>query len=125
MTDTSQLDRPLPDDDLPSPNDGECVLCYIARMLQSHGCDTTLRWTRRWRDARLPRATGLERRFEARGGYCDCEVVMNGWTLQSAVDDPGEDDVAAGALEFPSCPGVSATSSRPCDLWEPVRRARW
>jgi hypothetical protein len=123
MTDTSQIDRPL--DDSPSPDEHECVLCYIARMLQSHGCDTTLRWARRWRDARLPRATGLERRFEARGGYCDCEVVMNGWTLQAAVDGPDEDDGGDDALLFPPCPGVSATSSQPCDLWEPLRRGRW
>ncbi len=122
MTDTSQLDRPMHDDDPPAPNADECVLCYLARMLQSHGCDTTLRWARRWRDARLPRATGLERRFEARGGYCDCEVVMNAWTLQAAADAP---DVADGVWRFPPCAGVSAQSSEPCDLWEPVRRRRW
>jgi hypothetical protein len=123
MTDTTQLARPL-DDDLPSPNAHECVLCYVARMLPSHGCDTTLRWVRRWRDARLPRATGLERRFEAGGGYCDCEVVMNAWTLQAIADS--DDDEAHGAdVPLPACPGVGPQSSQPCDLWEPVRRGRW
>jgi hypothetical protein len=123
MTDTTQLDRPL-DDDLPSPDGHECVLCYIARMVQGHGCDTTLRWARRWRDVRAPRVTALERRFEARGGYCDCEVVMNGWTLQRAVDDLDE---AADGDEWPlpPCPGVSPRSSQPCHLWEPRRRSRW
>jgi hypothetical protein len=120
MTDTSQIHRPLDDD---PPGADECVLCYIARMVQNHGCDGTLRWARRWRDARLPLVTGLERRFEARGGYCDCEVVMNGWTLQEANDAPAEEDGAWPPL--PPCPGVSARSSQPCDLWEPRRRSRW
>jgi hypothetical protein len=124
MTDTSQIDRPLHEDP-PAPNASECVLCFVARMLQGHGCDTTLRWVRRWRDARLPRATGLERRFEARGGYCDCEVIMNGWTLQAAADDLDEDDGDDGPWPLPPCPGVSPRSSQPCDLWEPLRRGRW
>jgi hypothetical protein len=122
MTDTSQIDRPL-DDDPPPPTADECVLCYIARMVQSHGCDTTLRWARRWRDARLPRATGLERRFEARGGFCDCEVVMNGWTLQEATDASDKDDGMWPPL--PPCPGMAPRSSQPCDMWEPRRRGGW
>ena len=117
MTDTFPIDRPRHDDDPPSPHAQECVLCFIARMLQTHGCDTTLRWARRWRDVRLPRATGLERRFESRGGFCDCEVVMNGWTLQACADDEES--------TFPPCLGVSARSSQPCDHWEPLRRGGW
>ena len=119
MTDT--ITRPDADG-LPLPDATECVLCYVARLLPSHGCDTTLRLVRRWRDARLPRAIGLERRFEARGGFCDCEVFMNGWTMQAAVDDDEWDDERR---PLPPCPGVSPRSSQPCDLWEPRRRGRW
>ena len=67
---------------LTTPEPAECVLCYVQRMLGAFGCDCTLRWARRWRDLRLPGATGLERRLESRGGYCDCEVFLNGWTLR-------------------------------------------
>ena len=42
------------------------------------GCDTMLRWARRWRHLVRPRAAGLERRLEARGGFCDCEIFGNG-----------------------------------------------
>jgi len=106
---------------LTDPAHAECVLCYVERMLDAFGCDATLRWARTWRDRRLPRATGLERRLEARGGFCDCEVLLNGWTLRPDRREPGED----GAPGRPACAGVSARSSQPCANWEPWRRARW
>src|ERR1700710_167354 len=70
-------------DGLTQPSDAECLLCYVIRMLDAFGCDTTLRWAARWRDVRLPSATGLERRLGSRGGYCDCEIFMNGWDLRA------------------------------------------
>jgi hypothetical protein len=91
-------------------------------MLQAFGCDTRLRWARRWRDARLPRATGLERRLEARGGFCDCEIFWNGWTLRpdlQVVDVAGDLDWPE---TLPACAGVDRRSSQPCRLWEPWRR---
>ena len=54
-----------------APKGSECLFCYVYRMLTSHGCDTTLRWARRWRGLRAPKATGLERTLRSQGGYCD------------------------------------------------------
>jgi len=69
-------------DTLTRPRPRECLLCFVDRMLQAFGCDQTLRWARRWRDLRLPRATGLEARLGRSGAFCDCEVFLNGWTVR-------------------------------------------
>jgi len=117
-------------DALTEPAPQECVLCYVDRMLDAFGCDCTLRWARRWRDLRLPRATGLERRLEARGGFCDCEVFLNGWTSRDdrLVPD-GKGDDGNGDADWPdvhpACAGVGLRSSQPCGNWVPWRRSRW
>lgn len=108
---------------LTAPAPRECVFCYSARMIGQFGCDTTLRWALRWRDLRVPTATGLQRRLESRGGFCDCEIFMNGWTVRDdlLVLDPvtGDLDVPPGD---PVCEGVSAGSSRGCRTWVPIGR---
>ena len=65
--------------DLTAVRPAECLLCYVHRMLEL-GC-TGLRWAQRYRDLRAPRATALERRLGQRGGFCDCEIFLNGYTL--------------------------------------------
>jgi hypothetical protein len=105
------------------PTSEECLLCFVTRMLDTAGCDNTLRWAMRWRDARAPRATGLARRLERQGGYCDCEILMNGWDL---VEDLQHRD-GSGNLrwpgELPGCAG--GRSSQPCAHWAPRQRGRW
>ena len=114
--------RGAPADEITTPDDDECVLCFTFAMYRRFGCDGSLRWVRRWRDVLRPRATGLERRMGSRGGYCDCEVFFNGWDLlpELMVRD------AAGDLDWPpvmpACAGVGPRSSQPCSLWEPRRR---
>ncbi|TFV62059.1 DUF2695 domain-containing protein [Geodermatophilus sp. DF01-2] len=93
-------------------------------MLDAFGCDCTLRWARRWRDLRLPRATGLERRMEACGGFCDCEIFLNGWTLRDELQVPDENGEPAWPAQRPPCAGVGSRSSQPCANWEPWRRGR-
>jgi hypothetical protein len=110
---------------LTRPGDEECVLCYVQRMLTAFGCDTTLRWARRWRDTLRPRATGLERRLAARGGFCDCEVFWNGWTLREDLCVPTEDGALDWPETLPPCAGLTPRSSQPCANWEPWRRPRW
>ena len=110
---------------LTAPGSAECVLCYVERVLAAFGCDGTLRWARRWRDLRLPRATGLERRLESRGGFCDCEVFMNGWTLRDDLQVRDEDGHLGRPAERPACAGVGPRSSQPCGIWQPWRRSRW
>ena len=111
-------------DSLTTPRTAECVFCFVDRMLDAFGCDTSLRWARRWRDLRLPRATGLERRLGARGGYCDCEVFLNGWDLRAELQVLDEHGERTWPHPRPACPGVGPRSSQPCAHWVPQRRDR-
>lgn len=105
----------------PAPN--ECLACFVARLLTDFGCDTTLRWAQRFRDLRSPTATGLERRLGSFGGYCDCEIFLNGYRLvrHLLVRDLATDELMAPG-QPPVCAGVRSTSTRPCANWE--RRSR-
>src|SRR5258708_8706085 len=53
---------------LTEPGERECLRCYLLRMISEFGCDGSHRWTVRWRDLRAPRARGLVRRMQRRGG---------------------------------------------------------
>ena len=108
-----------------APRPRECVLCYVNRMLDAFGCDTTLRWARRWRALRAPRATGLERRLEARGGFCDCEIFLNGWALRDDLQVEDEEGELTWPEERPACRGAAGRSSQPCANWVEYRRPRW
>ena len=109
--------------ELTTPEDGQCVLCFTAAMLERFGCDCTLRWVRRWRDLIRPRATGVERRMQSRGGLCDCEVFWNGWDLRADLQVADEDGEIEWPDVLPRCAGVGPRSSQPCANWE-VRRRR-
>ena len=130
---------------LTTPHPGECLMCFVARQVEGFGCNCTLRWACHWRDMRVPRATALERRLAARGGFCDCEIFLNGWTLrddllvpypdspdQDVNHDPDDtddlDDLDPEDWVWPSplpgCCGVSSRSSQPCALWV-VRPHSW
>ena len=103
--------------------DGECLYCYVARMLDEHGCDNALRFARRYRDQRAPSATGLEDVLEARGGFCDCEIFLNGVTLAGSPTSSDEDTDEALLPEvlpevLPECRGVERGSTRSCGVWE-------
>src|SRR3954447_4177017 len=63
------------------PGAHECLACFVARMIDEFGCDTTLRWAQRFRDVRSPTASGLERRLGEVGGFCDCEIFLNGYRM--------------------------------------------
>ena len=108
----------------------KCLLCYVHRMLE-FGC-TGLRRAQRYRDLQAPRATALEHRLGQRGGFCDCEIFLNGYTLapEQLVQPPPHlvngiffevDPVYPDPV--PDCLGVRKGSTRGCDLW--VRRQRW
>jgi hypothetical protein len=99
-----------------APRDRECLLCYVTRMVSEFGCDNHLRWALHWRDRNAPRATALADRLSGRGGFCDCEVLMN--VYPSLLPD---DDV----VELPDCIGVSRRgSTKPCRP-VPPRRTWW
>lgn len=57
---------------------GECLYCYLLRMLDAFGCAGDHRLTERWRAAQPRQMPWLRRWVQAGGGLCcDCEVVMN------------------------------------------------
>lgn len=100
------------------PRPGECLICYLLRMVEEFGC-TELRWSKHYRDQRAPRAQGLERRLAGRGGHCDCEVLVNAVRPLFGVPRPGDDDVLAAeeATVIPPCTGVRRGSTQPCLNW--------
>lgn len=115
------------------PRRGECLLCYVHRMIIEFGCDCRLRFATHYRDVRAPRATGLERRLGQVGGYCDCEIFLNGYELRPQYwvpetdDDVDEDDEPELTWPdpLPDCAGVRAGSTQPCSLWSRRLRLRW
>jgi hypothetical protein len=90
-----------------STHPGECVLCYVHRMVRAFGCDGTLRWAVRWRDRRAPRALALIDRLTARGAHCDCELFGD----------------ARPRVAEPCAGSVGATA--PCHNWGSFGRAPW
>lgn len=90
---------------LTEPGFRECLRCYILRMLNEFGCDGTLRWAEYWRDLRAPRAQAMTRRLHTRGGYCDCEVIVNVYPSYPETE------------QLLACAGVSRRgSTKPCSL---------
>ena len=60
---------------LTTPDDGECLACYLVRALDVLGCDGGLRQVRRWQRAQSASTRGLTARVRAEGAFCDCEVL--------------------------------------------------
>ena len=96
-----------------APHPAECVLCYVTRMLGEHGCDETLRWT-----------TALEGRMQAVGGFCDCEIFLNGYRLRREhLERDVHTDELCAPDHPPPCAGVGRMdSTKPCTVWERSRR---
>ena len=111
---------------LVEPLPSECMLCFTARAVGELGCDSTLRWATRFRDLRVPRAMALEKRLGRVGGFCDCEIFMNGYQLRRqylAYD--AETDAHIEPAEPPACRGVRRGSTQGCELWERLGRGWW
>jgi hypothetical protein len=114
------------------PRTGECLLCYVDRMISEFGCDCRLRFARHYRDTRAPRAIGLELRLDRMGAFCDCEVFLNGYEAhrpgpERGFDWEGEPDWEDETEPVPmalSCGGVRAGSTQPCQRWRRQPRRR-
>jgi hypothetical protein len=92
-------------DTLTAPTPRECLRCYLLRLINEFGCDGTYRWTLRWLGAQATRPAGPLRQLERRGGFCDCEIVMNAFPDYPPV------------TRLLPCAGVSRRGSlRPCEL---------
>ncbi len=62
----------------PTPEAGECLYCYLERSVESYGCRGH-QGAERWRYAQPTSMPGLTTWLQHRGGFCDCEVLMNVW----------------------------------------------
>lgn len=134
MVDTERELRVL-SAELTEPRSGECLLCYVWRMLDL-GC-TGPRWAPHYRDRKAPRATALEPRLGERGGFCDCEMSLNGYELTPELWTPPREVEGAASLRVrggaagqpPAQPpprrGVRAGSTRGCMLWVRRHRGWW
>lgn len=55
-----------------------CLCCYVRQALDDDGgCDGTLRRSLAWAAEQPASTTWLRRWLQSRGGFCDCEVLMN------------------------------------------------
>jgi hypothetical protein len=103
------------------PLEGECLYCYVHRMLAEYGCDHRFRWATHYRDVRAPRAKALEARLGRMAG-CDCELFVNGVTLvrrlQVVRDDVDDHDLDRRWPEtLPECAGIRTGSTQRCRHW--------
>ena len=101
------------------PQVRECLVCFVARMVEEFGCDSSLLWTRRFRDLRSPAATAVERRYGEQLVICDCLVLHKAHrpTRELMVRDVHTDELDRPD-RMPPCSGVRRTSTRACANWE-------
>lgn len=112
-----------------APADGECLACFVARMLADFRCDRTLRFARTFRDRSAPLATTMIGQLAAVGSCCDCEIFRYGWSPHPSLWSPAVTEVEGGVTyrtgpeppdRLPRCAQARPGSMQPCRLW--VRR---
>jgi hypothetical protein len=101
--------------EITKPHEAECLCCYVARLLEEFPCDNHLRHALHYRDIVAPRATGLGQRLGRMGGFCDCEIFMNGYQPRGAAAD-------ADCVVLLPCAGVRRGSVQPCGNWVRIER---
>jgi hypothetical protein len=109
-------------DGMTKPTAGECLPCFVTRMLKEFGCDCTLRFAIRYRDHQAPRATDMEGRLGNMGGFCDCEIFLNGLRVADHLCTRDESGYRVGPTEMPACQQVRRGSTQPCANWTRRRR---
>ncbi len=60
-----------------APRRGECLYCYLSRVIETIGCEHTTKLTRRWIDAQPRSARWVLRWVEVQGAACDCEIIVS------------------------------------------------
>ncbi|MDC5695650.1 DUF2695 domain-containing protein [Intrasporangium calvum] len=106
---------------LPLP--GECLGCFVHRMVEEGGCSDGFGWVEHYRLVRARRAVTLTQRLTNQGCGCDCEVVSEVWEPSPelwSVDQHSGALVAPDGL--PPCTKVRPGSTQPCTLWVPAAR---
>ena len=111
--------------ELTTPKAGECLVCYVLRMLEQFGC-RGLTWATRFRDLQALRATALQARLAQRGAFCDCEILLNAYEMHPSFfsyDQLADEYVAPDTR--PSCGQVRRGSVQPCRIWQRPSRSVW
>ncbi len=103
------------------PHHGECLACFVHRMMAAARCSDSLGWAEHYRLVRARRAVSLTKRLAAQGATCDCAVVTDLWRPSIALwsRDDAIDDLAP-PKDLPPCGCVRAGSTKPCALWVPA-----
>ena len=101
------------------PQEGECLVCFVVRMLGDVPCDSTRTWAHRFRELRSPTAAGLERRYPQ---PCDCRVLGAYRLVRELMLRDLHTDELEAPPRPPACAGVGRTSTHPCRNWERVPR---
>lgn len=73
------------------PRRNDCLACYLHRALEQRECDGKLTLTHEWQGHQrlLRRRTGgLTAWLKSRGGFCDCEVLMNVYPDREPDENP-------------------------------------
>ncbi|EWT07858.1 hypothetical protein N864_19625 [Intrasporangium chromatireducens Q5-1] len=100
---------------LPAP--GECLPCFVGRMVATEGCTGAMGWVEQFRVHRAKRATALVRRLVTQGACCDCTLVDAVWQLSPGLWEWTPDGQLVPPLEAPPCEGVRPNSTQPCAHW--------
>lgn len=59
------------------PASRECLVCFLERCLGLEECTGTLAFTDEWLLSQVLPARWLPDWLASRGGFCDCEVLLN------------------------------------------------
>ncbi len=101
---------------------GECLACFLQRMVGLAMCSGSFTWAEHYRDTRAPRAVALERRLREAGASCDCQVLGAVWQLNGALlaRDPRSGRLTV-PVDLPPCSVTRPRSTRPCMNWTPAQ----
>ncbi|WP_164520387.1 DUF2695 domain-containing protein [Specibacter cremeus] len=94
---------------------GECLPCFVLRMILAAGCDSCLTWVRRYRDERLPGAATLDHDLFRAGAHCDCHAVLVTYARREELWDVPHCPDCGMPQDKPPCMGASG--QEPCGLW--------
>lgn len=105
-----------------SPRPGECLACFLHRMLAGLPCVGTFAWTEHYRSSLARRAVSLVDRLRSRGAACDCSVVDVVWWPRTGSPGTlsGERDLVPPTLRparQPPCGRQQTRPSQACSNW--------
>lgn len=113
--------RPIDSVQPATPEPGECLPCFLHRVLLQLPCPDNLGWTEHYRALRARRAHALTTRLLREGASCDCEVLLDVWVPSPALWVHSTDGGLVEPAQLPTCLGVRPNSTRSCGHWTLAR----